>query len=435
MHNIFTIVKREYMERVRSRSFLITTILVPAVLAGILFLPTKIAAIRSGKPKHLVVVSADAQLAQFVSRSLSTPLHSTVPEAANEQTKRHGLDLDQVYAADASTDTSEHNREVLRQQVETGAVDGFIWMSNDATTTKKVTLVAKNTFMDKDSMRQQITRGIAESQLATRGITPEQSDELFAPVKIESVKVEAGAESKSNEGLIFATTLILVMLLYGTLLFYGITVMRAVLEEKNSRIMEVLLSTVTAKELMAGKILGVGAVGLTQVLIWMVTVAIYGGSAVAAVLSVSMPHGFRLPIGLLAAFGAFFLLGYVLYSTLYAAVGASINSEQEGQQLQMVFASPLIVAIAMLMPTIQAPTSGLVVALSLFPFTAPVIMYIRIALGAAPMWQIALSIAIMLGTMYLVLSLCSRVYRIGILMYGKRPTLPELMKWLKYAGA
>jgi ABC-2 type transport system permease protein len=192
---------------------------------------------------------------------------------------------------------------------------------------------------------------------------------------------------------------------------------------------------VTAKELMAGKILGVGAVGLTQVLIWMVTVAIYGGSAVAAVLSVSMPHGFRLPIGLLAAFGAFFLLGYVLYSTLYAAVGASINSEQEGQQLQMVFASPLIVAIAMLMPTIQAPTSGLVVALSLFPFTAPVIMYIRIALGAAPMWQIALSIAIMLGTMYLVLSLCSRVYRIGILMYGKRPTLPELMKWLKYAGA
>jgi ABC-2 type transport system permease protein len=148
-----------------------------------------------------------------------------------------------------------------------------------------------------------------------------------------------------------------------------------------------------------------------------------------------MPEGFRLPIGLLAAFGAFFLLGYVLYSTLYAAVGASINSEQEGQQLQMVFASPLIVAIAMLMPTIQAPNSGLVVALSLFPFTAPVIMYIRIALGAAPIWQILLSIGIMLGTMYLVLALCSRVYRIGILMYGKRPTLPELIKWLKYAGA
>jgi ABC-2 type transport system permease protein len=186
---------------------------------------------------------------------------------------------------------------------------------------------------------------------------------------------------------------------------------------------------------MAGKILGVGAVGLTQVLIWMVTVAIYGGPAVAAVLSVSAPEGFKLPVGLLAAFAAFFLLGYVLYSTLYAAVGAAINSEQEGQQLQMIFASPLIVAIAMLMPTIQAPGSGMALGLSLFPFTAPVIMYVRIAMGAAPLWQIGLSIAIMLATIYFVLALCSRIYRVGILMYGKRPTLPELAKWLRYAGA
>jgi len=152
-------------------------------------------------------------------------------------------------------------------------------------------------------------------------------------------------------------------------------------------------------------------------------------------MSVSGGDTFRLDPRMLGAFGLFFLLGYALYSTLYAAVGASINTEQEGQQLQMIFAMPLIIAVAVMFPTIQNPNSTLAVVASMIPFTAPIIMYIRFALGAAPLWQLAASVVIMVVTIYLILSLCSRIYRVGILMYGKRPTLPELVKWLKYAGA
>jgi ABC-2 type transport system permease protein len=186
---------------------------------------------------------------------------------------------------------------------------------------------------------------------------------------------------------------------------------------------------------MAGKIIGVGSVGLTQVLIWIVTVFYFGGAGMAARLSVSGGQSFHLAPSTLIAFAIFFLMGYALYSTLYAAVGASINTEQEGQQLQMIFAMPLIIAIVVIFPTIQAPGSALAVTMSMIPFTAPIIMYVRFALGAAPIWQMGLSLAIMAASIYLILSLCSRIYRVGILMYGKRPTLPELVKWLRYAGA
>jgi len=433
MHNIFTIVKREYLERVRSRSFLVTTILIPALFAGIMFVPAKIAAMKS-KPKHIAVVTSSPQLADFVQKSLTTPLISDEDEPAS---RRKAPAEDARYTVDISTDTSEANREQLRQKIQSGALDAFLWMPDSSLSEKKVTLVAKQVgdFMEKGTLRMRLTRAIAKDQMAARGFTPEQADSVFQYVKIDSIKVVAGAEKKSNEGLIIGTTLVLVMLLYGTLLFYGITVMRAVVEEKTSRVMEVLLSSVTAKELMAGKIIGVGSVGLTQVLIWMVTVGLYGGATLAALMSVTGGDTFRLDPRMLISFGIFFLLGYALYSTLYAAVGASINTEQEGQQLQMVFAMPLIIAVAVMFPTIQNPNSTLAVVASMIPFTAPIIMYIRFALGAAPIWQMAISVAIMAVTIYLILALCSRIYRVGILMYGKRPTLPELVKWLKYAGA
>jgi ABC-2 type transport system permease protein len=434
MHNIFTIVKREYMERVRSRSFLVTTILIPALFAGMMFVPAKIASMRS-KPKHIAVVTSTEQLAGFVQKSLTTPLLSTDDD--QPQTRRKPSSDEAQYTVDTSTDTSDANREQLRQKVQSGAIDAFIWMPDSDLAQKKVTLVGKQVgdFMEKGTLRVRLTRAIAQNELTARGFTPEQADSVFKYVKIDSIKVEAGAETKSNESLIIGTTLVLVMLLYGTLLFYGITVMRAVVEEKTSRVMEVLLSSVSAKELMAGKIIGVGSVGLTQVLIWIITVGLYGGPTLAAMMSVTGGNTFHLDPRMLISFAIFFLLGYALYSTLYAAVGASINTEQEGQQLQMIFAMPLIIAVAVMFPTIQNPNSTLSAVASMIPFTAPIIMYIRFALGAAPLWQVAVSIVIMVVTIYLILALCSRIYRVGILMYGKRPTLPELVKWLKYAGA
>jgi ABC-2 type transport system permease protein len=182
---------------------------------------------------------------------------------------------------------------------------------------------------------------------------------------------------------------------------------------------------------MGGKILGTALVGLTQISIWTVAAATLGAGTL-----ISMGgEKFQLSLSVfnMIFFGAFFLLGFLLYSAMSAALGSSVNSEQEAQQLQIIVLMPLIISVIFMTPVIQHPHSTLSVVLSLIPFCAPLLMYIRIVVETPPMWQIGLSIALLIGTIYLMLSICSRIYRVGILMYGKRPTLPEIVKWMKYA--
>jgi ABC-2 type transport system permease protein len=267
-------------------------------------------------------------------------------------------------------------------------------------------------------------------ELAQRGLSSTQADVLLKPVKLETIHVGAGHETKSTGRAMFFAVFAMVMLLYTAVIFYGVSVMRGVLEEKNSRVMEVLLSSATSTELMAGKLIGVGAVGLTQIGIWIVMAAVYAFPALAA--SVSTGE-IRIPPLTLAAFALFFLLGYLLYSSVYAAIGAIITSEQEGQQLQFIILLPLIISVFMMGPVMRAPDAPIAVWTSMVPFFSPVLMYLRIAVQTPPLWQIALSLFLLGATIAGFLFLCARIYRIGILMYGKRPTLPEILKWLQYA--
>jgi ABC-2 type transport system permease protein len=228
----------------------------------------------------------------------------------------------------------------------------------------------------------------------------------------------------------FIEVVVMVMLLYMAVLLYGISVMRSVLEEKNSRVMEVLLSSATPTELMTGKLLGVGAVGLTQIAVWAVIAGVFAVPALAM-----QPDLDQLKVspGVLAAFAAFFFLGYLLYSTIYAAIGAIATTEQEGQQLQFFVVTPLVLSVFMLNSVVQTPDAPVVAWLSMVPFFAPVVMYARIVIQTPPMWQIALSLFLLIATIAGNMVLCARIYRVGILMYGKRATLPEILKWLKYA--
>ena len=219
-------------------------------------------------------------------------------------------------------------------------------------------------------------------------------------------------------------------MLFTTVLVYGISVMRSVLEEKNSRVMEVLLSALTPKELMAGKIIGVAAVGLTQIAIWAALGAVLGGPYALAARGAL--QGVSIPPATLIFFAVFFLLGYLLYSSMYAALGALVSTDQEGQQLQIVVMGPLLFAYLMMFGVLRQPNATFSLVLSLVPFFAPLLMYMRIMVQPPPAWQVALSIALMVATIYGMVSLCARIYRIGILMYGKRPTLPEIWKWLRY---
>jgi ABC-2 type transport system permease protein len=222
------------------------------------------------------------------------------------------------------------------------------------------------------------------------------------------------------------------MLLYLNMLVYGFAVMRSIIEEKSSRVLEVLLSSLTAKHLLAGKIIGVGAVGLTQFLIWLIIAGAFAVLGLTA--SNSVLSNVHIPMMGLIAFGVFFILGYFLYSTMYAALGAMVNSDQEAQQVQWPAMLPTVFSIVLSTPVLQHPNSQLAFWSSMIPFFAPILMFVRIMADTPPLWQTALSIALMLLTTWGLLGLSSRIYRVGILMYGKRPTLPELRRWLRYTG-
>jgi ABC-2 type transport system permease protein len=181
---------------------------------------------------------------------------------------------------------------------------------------------------------------------------------------------------------------------------------------------------------MVGKILGVGAVGLTQILVWVVMAGAVAFPSLAAQPSLSE---FQLSPGVLAAFAAFFFLGYLLYSTMYATIGAITTTEQEGQQLQFLVVIPLVLSVFMLTPVFRTPDSTVVTWLSLIPFFSPIVMYARIIIQTPPLWQIAVSLILLAATVGGMMILCARIYRVGVLIYGKRPNLPEILRWLKYA--
>ena len=435
MRNTWLIIQREYLERVRQRSFLVLTLLLPAIIVGAFVIPSKLSRMKNSKTQRLVVVTSTPQFGEIVRQQL---VASTKPgeEASPDADKDKDVDDDDKpsrdYAIEVDSNSSETERTALRNRVTSGDIDGYLWLSDDAVAARKVTYYGRETggFIEKSWLRGQLDRAILLEELAQRGVGGAQADELLKPVKLETMHLEAGRETKANDRGAFFAVLIMVMLLYMAVIFYGVSVMRAVLEEKNSRVMEVMLSSATSTELMAGKLIGVGAVGLTQIGIWIVMAGVYALPALAASASTGE---IRIAPLTLAAFALFFLFGYFLYSSIYAAVGAVITSEQEGQQLQFIILLPLIVAVFMMGPVMRAPDSPVAVWTSMVPFFSPVLMYVRIAVQPPPVWQIALSLVLLVVTIAGILILCARIYRIGILMYGKRPTLPEIVKWLKYA--
>jgi ABC-2 type transport system permease protein len=436
MRNIWLVIKREYLERVRQRSFIVLTLLLPAIMIGAFAIPAKLSSMKSSTMKRLVVVTSTPQFGEIVRQQLLTASKPDDDASGPNKDKDKQDDFEDKpgrdYAIEVDANASEAEKTALRNRVNSGGIDGFLWLSDDAVAERTVTYYGRESggFLEKSWLKDQLDRAILLQELAKRGVSGAQVDQLLRPVKLETMRVEGGKETKANEKGMFFTIFGMVMLLYTAVIFYGVSVMRAVLEEKNSRVMEVLLSSATSTELMAGKLIGVGAVGLTQIGIWIVMAGVYALPALAASASTGEIHIAPLT---LAAFALFFVMGYLLYSSVYAAIGAVITSEQEGQQLQFIIILPLIVSVFMMGPVMRAPDAPVAVWTSMVPFFSPVLMYLRIAVQPPPVWQIALSLLLLVGTIAGILVLCARIYRIGILMYGKRPTLPEIVKWLKYA--
>ena len=432
MHNIFIIAKREYLERVRSRSFVIMTLFIPLLMFGITVVPTMLANRRSEETKRMVVVAGDRDTAEMIRSRIERQQdqQKSGDKGAAKLGQKRSLPPTN-FTVEVSTNTADSERAALTARVKDKKLDAFLWATPDAIKARKLDFVTNDvsSFIDNGVLGVAVNDALRRSALKSKGLNDDEIESSLQSVEV--APQSPLGKNAPNPQVMFIATLGMVMVMYVTVLLYGVNVMRSILEEKTSRIMEVMLSTASAKDLMAGKILGVGAVGLTQVGIWGLTAGIFSSSALVA--SAGLIKGV-LSLKLLLYFGVFFLLGYVLYSTLCAAVGSMVNSEQEAQQMQFLVMMPMILSVIFIVNIFQHPSSPVAIFGSLFPFTAPLVMFSRIAIQPeTPSWQIAASIALMIATIYGMVWLCGRIYRVGILMYGKKPNLPEIMKWIKYA--
>ena len=426
MHNAWLVIQREYIERIRSKAFIIMTLLMPVFMASTILIPALLSNMKSGVTRRIVLVANNAEIAEAIKQQLIAPPPKTDSSSAKKSEAPR-------FAVEINTDTSEAERDKLRREVSDGKIDGFLWLTDNDIANRRVVFSAKDVtdFGESIELRNAVQSAVVKRQLGQKGMSDAEVDSVLKPIDLDSIRIEKGKEGASGIA-VFLVSFTMVMLLYVNVLVYGFAVMRSIIEEKSSRIMEVLLSSVTAKQLLAGKIIGVGAVGLTQVAIWL---AIVGAFSLIGLSSAgSMLANVHIPAIGVVAFGVYFILGYFLYSTMYAALGSMVNSDQEAQQVQWPAMLPIIFSIVMATPVLQHPNSQLAFWTSLFPLFTPILMFVRIMAETPPMWQILLSIVLMLLTTWGLLGLSSRIYRVGILMYGKRPTLPELRKWLRYAG-
>jgi ABC-2 type transport system permease protein len=282
------------------------------------------------------------------------------------------------------------------------------------------------------SLEESVSGAISERRLMRAGFDATRIGSYMKPVDLRIFKIGAGGESKQG-GVRqeFMVAFALLFFLYISVLFYGIFTMRGVIEEKQSRIIEILISSVKPTQMMLGKLVGIGLVGLTQIGIWAISTALISriGASMFAATGSQIPS---IPTSLLVYFVAFFVLGFFLYATLYAMVGAIVSNEEDAQQVQFPVTMLVVMPMMIFGVVMSNPNSTLSIVLSMVPFFAPTLMMLRIAVINPPVWQVVLSMLIMVVTILGFLWVAAKIYRVGILMYGKRPSIAELGRWLRY---
>jgi ABC-2 type transport system permease protein len=418
MKRIFLLIKREYIERVRTKAFVIGTVLGPLLMGGLTIIPGLLMSRAGGKPLRITVVDVGGKLAAPV-------------EAALAVKEMNGQKRFQIEPAPPGS--PEEREKLCKEAVLSGKLDGFVVLPEDALSKSEASYYGKNVsnMVDLGLMDNAIGQTLIGLRLNDAGVPPERVKEVTRRLNMKRIRVSATGE-REDRGAATILALVLLMMLYASVLMWGQMLLTSVIEEKTSRVVEVMASAVPPVHLLLGKLLGVGAAGLTQFLVWALSlfaVSLGGAGMMATMGGGKLPE---IPPLLLVGLVVYFLLGFLLYSSLFAAVGASVNTAQEAQSLAFPVMMPIIVGMVMFPMVMQAPDSPMSVVMSLIPFFTPLLMFLRIAILTPPMWQIALSILLTGLTIAGVLWVAARIYRVGILMYGKRPTFPEIVRWVRY---
>jgi ABC-2 type transport system permease protein len=421
MSTIGPIIQREYLTRVRTKGFWISTILVPVILLAAMFVPAIVAARSKARPEPILIVDT---VGDFY------PVLEVVLTKTRERQQGSPVVLEPT--RDRSLDQM---RKQLNDRAERGEIQGFVIVDEKALESGQLFYHAKNPSgaLDDDWFRNGFREAVTRYRLRKLGLNDADAAKVTERVRLDVRR--ATNDPKRQESGISAVlvALVLVVFIYSALIMYGMYVMRGVLEEKSNRIVEVIIASVKPFDLMAGKIIGIGAVGLTQLAVWTTFGLVSSAPQLAVAFSISRDMLPKVSMVTLSFFPLFFLLGYFLYATFYAAVGSICNTDEDAQQMAMLPVMLIVFSFVMFGPVIRNPSGTLSVVLSLIPFFSPILMFLRIAVEIPPAWQIGASVVIMLGTTVLMTWLVAKIYRVGILMYGKKPTIPELARWFRYA--
>jgi ABC-2 type transport system permease protein len=423
------VIRREYLERVKKKSFWIGVLVFPLIMTLLIGGSFMLMAVSPDQQRKIAMIDATGKLIGPMREELGEDkLKDGTPKLA----------LEAAPAPVAGQEPSPEVLEALKQRVNKKEIFGYLVAGPNIEAEGNFKLYVKN--VGSIQVTSSIERALRRAVISLRAenmklaLDPTSLKSLLAPVDMDSFQVMAGEgkAKKSNFLVSYFGTFGFVMILFMSMLLYGIAVMRGILEEKSNRIMEVLLGSLTPNELMTGKILGIALVGLTQLAVYTLTAGALRIFMMTRTVSEDMAGMADIfSMSKMVYFVLFFLLGYFMYTGMFAAVGAVCNSEQEAQNLQAPVQYMLMIPMIATFFFVNNPDSKIAVVASLIPVFTPMVMFMRISLLTPPFWQIALSIVLTLITIFFIFRGVAKIFRIGILMYGKRPTIPEIIRWAR----
>jgi len=447
MRKFLSIVRHEFKKIVLKWSFLISTLLFPVLAAILAMIPLIIFSLR-GEPTQIAVADPTGNILPRLRSNLSAErLMEKARQAAGEQFKDFSGSQERAMQNDAAMfmesivlvpydttgKTVDQSRTNLLAKIKADEVDAYLIVPQSLDQQFEFRSRKGGDFVTNDTFTDALNAAVRSQRLAEANISEERLTELSAKVKIDAKGIdETGAERDTTGTLIAAFAIGL--MIYVTLAIYGQVIMGAVVEEKETRIAEILFSSARPFDLMFGKLVGVGLAGLTQLSIWLTSaVVILGIAASQTDLGPILGLAPKITPFMLILFLIFFLLGFFIYASIFALIGSMVTSMQEGSQFAF---PPVLIMLAgfyFSFAVVRDPNSTLSVFVSMAPFLAPITMPVRILAEMPPYWQIGLSILVNVATIAGLVWVTARVYRVGMLMYGKRATIPEVWKWVRHA--
>lgn len=412
------ILSREYLQRVRRKSFIITTILMPILMVGLMMLPALIDKFSDKENKVFAVIDDSGAIAPALQ---NTPELKFVSTDASEEELRKNEDYDGIL--------------IIGKSIIDNPSD--------------VTLYSRGAMSPQSEMiiSSQIGAIIEQYRLTKYKIEnlPQILAEVHADVNMKTLRIDEDEDRVTSTIVSSLVGMLMSLVLYMFVLIYGQMVMTSIIEEKNNRVLEVVVSSVSPSRLMMGKILGIGAVAVTQIVIWALLICSFttwvmpsmlssflnGGSDLDLMQALTMLGDTGYILNLFVLLTLLLVGGYLFYSAIYAAIGSAVDNIQDASQLQTVAVIPIILGMVFSMSVINDPNSTLAFWLSMIPFTSPMVMMARIPFGI-PAGQIVASLAILYASVVFLIWLSAKIYRVGIFMYGKKPTFKELIRWAKY---